>query len=488
MEMIGERFELQCQIGEGCWSTVVKALDTRSMNSVAIKLEAGTEPERSLLLREGKILKLLQGISGIPELYDKGSTTEHNYLVVELLEMNFEELYRSKKLTPMDVMLKAEQLITIFENVHKKCIVHQDVKPKNLMVKGLQSFLIDFGLASTIKHGRKNTPRTRGVIGTPSFASLAALLGMTQYAKDDIEALGYCIIWLLRGSLPWEAYVTDFNLSGLKTMKFHSSVRQICQDCPDEMMHYFNYIKGLKEIDQPDYEFLRGLMVCSQRKISFDRNSSVPKSPRVEKYQQPRQRIKSEDITISHSDSNLMNQPYVISTATRGKRRSSHDFKERKPPKPEKVSLSEKSMGSTSICSILEFNKVLCLEANSSIEELSNIESSPKLKKEKQTFSAAPETPKLTGKLEEARRTSKRLVTILELKDLIAAESKESSSENESEISQNEDSPEPETANQDIVLITETIEELPSLSPNTKKQLKQIKTELSPIKRKCSVF
>jgi len=502
MEVIGGRYELQNQIGQGCWSIVVKAVDVRSKASLAVKLEAEIAPDQSLLLREGKILKLLQGLQGIPELFDKGTSPTHNFLVMELLERNFEELYQSKKFPPIDVMQKAEQLIGIFENIHKKRIVHQDVKPKNMMVKGAQTYLIDFGLASTMKQERRNAPRSRGMLGTPSFASLSALLGMTQYAKDDLEALGYSIIWLIRGSLPWEAYVADANLSGLKTMKFHATVRQICQDCPDEMMHYFNYIKGLKDYDSPDYEFLRGLLVCSQRKISFNRISTSPRSPRIEKHQQPRQRFKSEDISSSTPlDFTMGNSPGLPPpNFDKGRKKSNPDSREKRLVSPKPELIFDKPFGHLSICSIGEF-KALNAQHYSSLGDFNKLEDSPVLRQDSPDFakaspSASEDSPTIQnpvspassiGKLEEARRTSKRLQTILEIKDIVMAENCDSLSTKREDYNLSLSPEKMKTIKREDLLMTEPAEELPYLSTENKMRLKEVKCSLSPSKKTCII-
>jgi serine/threonine protein kinase len=472
MEVIGDRFLYESQIGEGCWSIVVKANDMHTNTHVAVKLEVLTKPENSLLLREAKIFKVLAGLQGVPKLYDQGCTSTHSYMAIELLEANLEELYLAKQLTSLDVMSRANELLVTFQQVHMRRIVHQDVKPTNIMAKGSSTYLVDFGLASQIKPVRKNTQRFREILGSPSFASLSGLLGVTQFPKDDLEALGYCIVWLIRGRLPWEDCVAEADLSGLKTMKFHATVRQICKDCPDEMMHYFNYIKGLRDLDQPDYEFLRGLVVSAHNKLIFNK---LPATPVIEKRQQPRQRMKSDDMPITTP---VLSAAQTVQAYHRSFHGGTH-----LPGHAKALNLiaMEKDQSSNSISSIedLQRDQDCCSPKTPGFPPFSGLPRNPGAE-----FEPSIEEPHLSpivNKLEEARRASKRLETILELKGLrnhLPCESHADESVSSSSMLSSGE------ANK-----TDRVEEKPKFSPESRKQLKRMKQSLDPVKEGwCEVF
>ena len=114
-------------------------------------------------------------------------------------------------MTERTVVMLALQMISRLEALHSKGYVHRDIKPENFVMgignKSNFVYLVDFGLCKMYvdPRSKQQVPLVQGseFVGTTKFASVASHKGLTQYRKDDMESLGYLLILLLKGVLPW---------------------------------------------------------------------------------------------------------------------------------------------------------------------------------------------------------------------------------------------------------------------------------------------
>lgn len=89
---------------------------------------------------------------------------------------------------------------------------------------------------------------------------VSIIIGCEQSRRDDLESLGYILLYFLRGSLPWQGFRA--NTKKQKYEKIHEQKRMIsiddlCSGLPREFSSYFNYVRSLKFPDKPDYAGLR---------------------------------------------------------------------------------------------------------------------------------------------------------------------------------------------------------------------------------------
>ena len=126
--------------------------------------------------------------------------------------------------------------------------------------------MIDFGLARRYldEHGEHIPAKTgRKLTGTVRYASVNVHGGNTPSRRDDLESLGYVILYLINGCLPWQDVRSDSkeerNLQ-IGAIKSQESVYTMFPDVPGEMGVWIEYFRSLEFDEDPDYKYLRGLL------------------------------------------------------------------------------------------------------------------------------------------------------------------------------------------------------------------------------------
>ncbi|CAI0419934.1 unnamed protein product [Linum tenue] len=268
---VGNRFRLGRKIGSGSFGEIYLGTNVQTNEEVGIKLE-NVKTKHPQLLYESKLYKILQGGTGIPNVKWFGVEGEYNVLVMDLLGPSLEDLFNfcSRKLSLKTVLMLADQMINRVEFVHSKSFLHRDLKPDNFLMglgrRANQVYIIDFGLAKkyrdTSTHQHIPYRENKNLTGTARYASMNTHLGIEQSRRDDLESLGYVLMYFLRGSLPWQglrAGTKKQKYEKISEKKVSTSIEALCRGYPTEFASYFHYCRSLRFDDKPDYAYLKRL-------------------------------------------------------------------------------------------------------------------------------------------------------------------------------------------------------------------------------------
>lgn len=268
---MGNKYRLGRKIGSGSFGDIYLGTNISTGEEVAIKLEC-IKTRHPQLHIESKFYRMMQGGVGIPQMKWCGTEGDYNVMVMELLGPSLEDLFNfcSRRFSLKTVLLLADQLISRTDFIHSRNFIHRDIKPDNFLMglgkKGNLVYIIDFGLAKKYRDGRTNQhipyKENKNLTGTARYASINTHLGIEQSRRDDLESLGYVLMYFNRGSLPWQglkAATKRQKYERISEKKISTPIEELCKGYPAEFSSYLNYCKQLRFEERPDYCYLRQL-------------------------------------------------------------------------------------------------------------------------------------------------------------------------------------------------------------------------------------
>ena len=272
-KMIFNKYQVKNLKRNSDLSWAFQGVNVKDNEPVFIKIEK-TNLKYNLLESEAYCLFNLKGF-GIPKIISYGKAGIYNILIEELLGKSLFELWklRNKKEKSIlkNVCMVALQVLDRLEYIHSKNYIHRDIKPQNF-VNGRKNpniiYVIDFGFSHQYRSSRTGKHikfiKRKEVIGSLNYLSISGHIGYEESRRDDLESLGYMLIFLATDNLPW-LRIEDIEVNKItKLKKIYQikkslNVEKLCEGLPEEFAKYINYSRKLNFEENPDYDYLRNL-------------------------------------------------------------------------------------------------------------------------------------------------------------------------------------------------------------------------------------
>ena len=207
---LGDRYQLERELGRGGFAVVYLAHDVRHDRRVAFKLlheEVAQSVGRERFEREVKLVARLQH-PHILGVFDSGELDGRLWFTMPFIEGETlrARLVRERQLPVADAVRIAREVADALDYAHRQGVIHRDIKPENILLSERHALVADFGIARALAGGA-DTPSltvTGMGIGTPGYMSPEQAMGDRDVnARTDIYALGCVLYEMLAGEPPF---------------------------------------------------------------------------------------------------------------------------------------------------------------------------------------------------------------------------------------------------------------------------------------------
>jgi serine/threonine protein kinase len=190
----------------------------------------------------------------VPKVHWYGVTELGTALVMTYYEQSLYDAMKIKRFS-LDHISKIWKLcLDILFSIHREFVIHRDVKSQNFMLKDGELFLIDFGLATFIDPAKKDPDKKEHVLGTPKFMSIFVQSGNEPTKRDDLISLGYIVLEMAIGELPWSNVNMTTSISSTNVSNTHIlhplHQEYVKQKSWERMETAFSSVDGMMEIRQ----------------------------------------------------------------------------------------------------------------------------------------------------------------------------------------------------------------------------------------------
>ena len=270
--------EIKKRLYKGDFSEVFLVYNSIDRSYLVIKMWKNIEENRRNFL-EFKIMHKLKNENVTPEIIYKGKFDENLICVQKLVGPKLESLVKicGGQLSFSCTCLIAQQCIKNLAKIHNKNIIYGNIDPEKIQtdikINSPKQYFIDYKYSTYTPisclqsddyiiqnnlYSKKNS--------TDLFATANQLMGGVQTRKDDLESLGFLLVYLMKGDIfknKPEGLNQASRQQALLMMKLNYEVLVQCKDLPEQFVKYLNYVKYLRVESNINYNYLESIFVTA---------------------------------------------------------------------------------------------------------------------------------------------------------------------------------------------------------------------------------
>ncbi|KAG2146408.1 kinase-like protein [Suillus bovinus] len=220
-----QEFSFGDTLGEGSYSTVMRARYIRTGQEYAIKIL-----DKNHLIRKDKMLvalaeknvlvKLGAGHPGIIHLHWTFQDEWSLFFVLDLAP-NGEMQSRISRLGSLSLTSSryyAAQIVDALEYMHGKDVIHRDLKPENLLLDAqFRIKITDFGTGKILENG---ADRAKTFVGTAQYVAPELLESNETSKSSDLWALGCIIYQMISGRFAFQGLSEYLTWQKIKSLDY----------------------------------------------------------------------------------------------------------------------------------------------------------------------------------------------------------------------------------------------------------------------------
>jgi serine/threonine protein kinase len=266
---------------------------------------------------EPHILSLLTG-KGAPNLLFSLSLEKYSYYVMDMCGESLDVVLKQRltasrsqnrvfAFNASEVSALGLACLNALQRLHSFGFLHADIKPANIVFRESvgnplldlthelsEIRLIDFGLSRTWYDHDATThceyaQDINRFSGTLRYASINTHSGKKISRRDDLESLGYMLLHMIRGFLPWQGLPGSGEAKADAILRFKGtiSLEDLCTGAPAQFKFFLAHVRNLKYDETPDYEYLARCLnfnseIChTVSEIPFETSSKLSGRKRI---------------------------------------------------------------------------------------------------------------------------------------------------------------------------------------------------------------